>query len=559
LRDYGKITMGELVDRITIDYPDNEALVYPDRGLRYSYKEFRDVCDQFAKSLLKLGVKRGEHIAIWANNVPEWVITQFGSARIGAVMATVSTSFKLLELEYQLRQSDTTTLVMIEGTKTSDFRSLINELCPELKECKPGELESKRLPLLKNVIMIGNNEYPGMFSWDEFMKLGQDVPDEVLAARSSEVDPDDAVIMIYTSGTTGFPKGVMLSHHNIIANACALAECLNLVPEDRMCIAVPFFHCFGSVASNVCSVSTGATMVPVELFNPVDVLKTVERERCTVLHGVPTMFILILEHMEKKRYDVSSLRTGIVAGAACPADVMEKIAKVLNMREVIVSYGQTEASPCITSTRAEDPLELKVSTVGKALPGLEVKIVDPETGKEVPHGEQGEICARGYNIMKGYYNMPEATASAIDREGWLHTGDMGTMDENGYCKITCRIKEMIIRGGENIYPREVEDFLRIHPLIKDAQVVGVPSDKYGEEVMAFIRVKDGHVLTPESIQNFCKGQIASSKIPRYVAFVDDYPYTPNGKVQKFKLREMAIEMLDPQEVVSPGTICKVTL
>lgn len=559
MRDLGKITMGELVDRTAIDYSDNDALVYPYRGLKYSYKEFRDVCNQFAKSLLKLGIKKGDHIAIWAPNVPEWVITQFGSARVGAVSVTVSTSYKLLELEYQLKQSDATTLVMIEGTKSSDFRSLINELCPELKECKPGELASKRLPLLKNVIMAGNNKYPGMFTWDEFIKVGADVSDEALAARSAEVEPDDVALMIYTSGTTGFPKGVMLTHHNIVANACALAECLNVASNDRMCIAVPFFHCFGSVASNVCCVATGAAMVPVELFNPVQVLKTIEKERCTILHGVPTMFILILEQLEKDKYDVSSLRTGIVAGAACPADVMKKIVEVLNMREAISSYGQTEASPCITSTIASDPIEIKATTVGKALPGVEVKIVEPETGIEVPHGVQGEICARGYNIMKGYYKMPEATAKTIDAEGWLHTGDMGTMDENGYCRITCRLKEMIIRGGENIYPKEIEEFLRIHPLIKDAQVVGVPSEKYGEEVMAFIRVKDGHVLTPESIQNFCQGQIAGWKIPRYVAFVDDYPYTSNGKVQKFKLQEMALEMLNPQGVAGSGNTCKISV
>ncbi|MDD4238492.1 MAG: AMP-binding protein [Desulfotomaculaceae bacterium] len=557
MRDFGKITMGELVDHTSINYPDNDALVCPDRGLRYSYKEFREISNQFAKGLLKLGVKRGENIAIWATNVPEWVITQFGSARIGAVMATVSTSYKLLELEYQLKQSDATTLIMIEGTRHSDFINLIYELCPELSECKPGELVSKRLPLLKNVIMIGNNEYPGMFTWNDVIKLGEEVSDEALTSRSATLDPDDAIVMIYTSGTTGFPKGVMLTHHNIIANAKAQAECLNLGPSDRMCIAVPFFHCFGIVASNVCCVVSGAAMVPVELFNPVQVLKTVEKEQCTVLHGVPTMFILELEQMEKEKYDVSSLRTGIVAGSACSPDVVKQLAEVMNMREIITSYGQSEASPCITSTRINDSIELKATTVGKALPGVEVKLVNPETGEEVALGEQGEICARGYNIMKGYYKMPEATAATIDEEGWLHTGDLGIMDEYGYCKITCRLKEMIIRGGENIYPKEVEEFLRIHPLIKDAQVVGVPSEKFGEEVMAFIRVKDGHVLTPESVQNFCKGQIANWKIPRYVAFVEDYPYTANGKVQKFKLREMAIEILDPQEVIKPGNVCKV--
>jgi fatty-acyl-CoA synthase len=477
--DLGKITMGEVIDRTSFNYPDHEALIYPDLGLRYSYKEFREVCNQFAKGLLKLGVKRGEHIAIWATNVPEWVITQFGSARIGAVLVAVNFGFELLELEYQLKQSDARTLIMIEGAKNSHFRSIINELCPELSECKPGELVSERLPLLKNVIMIGNNKYPGMFTWDDVIKSGEEVSDEVLEGRSATLDPDDAVVM-----------------------------------------------------------------VPVEIFNAAQVLRTVEKEHCTVLHGVPTMFILELEEMEKGKYDVSSLRTGIVAGDGCSADVIKKLVKVMNMREIITAYGQSEASPCITSTRTYDPIEIRASTVGQALPGVEVKIVDPKTGEEVPRGVPGEIYARGYNITKGYYKMPEATASKIDSEGWVHTRDLGVMDENGYCKIICRLKDMIICGGEKIYPKEVEEFLRIHPLIKDVQIVGVPSEKFGEEVMAFIRVKEGHVLTPESVQNFCKGQIASWKIPKYVVFVGDYPYTSTGKVHKLKLREMAIELLE---------------
>jgi fatty-acyl-CoA synthase len=542
-----KITIGELVNRMASKYPDNEALVYPFRDLRHSYKEFSEIRNKVAKSLLKLGVQKGEHVAIWAANLPEWVYTQFGSGTIGAVLVTVSTSFKQMELEYQLKQSDATTLIMMEGTRNSDFRSIINELCPELKKCKPGKLVCKRLPDLKNVIMIGGNKYPGMFSWDEFMQLGEDVSDEELAMRVAEVDPDDTALMIYTSGTTGFPKGVMLTHYNIIANAIAQATLMNLKPEDRMCIAVPFFHSFGTTASNTCCVATGATMVPVEFFDPDAVLRTIEKERCTVLNGVPTMFKLELEQLEKGNYDVSSLRTGTIAGAACPADLVKKLVDVMHMSEVITSYGQTEASPCITSTRCDDPLEWKAMTSGRPIPGVEVKIVDPETGMEVPQGKQGEIYARGYNVMKGYYKMPEATTKTVDSEGWLHTGDAGFLDENGNLVITCRLKEMIIRGGENIYPREIEDFLRIHPLIKDVQVVGVPSEKYGEEVMAFIRVKEGHTLTAESVKNFCKGQITSFKIPKYIAFVDDYPYTASGKVQKFKLRDMGIEMLMQQE------------
>lgn len=551
----GKITLGGLVDRTVANYPDNDALVYPDRGLRYSYKSFRDSCNQFAKGLLRLGVKRGEHIAIWGTNVPEWAISQFGAPRIGAVLVTVNTSYKSFELEYLLKQSDATTLIMIEGTKSSDFKSILSEVCPELQHCNPGELVSQRLPLLKNIIMIGDNKYPGMFNWDDIIKMGEAVSDEELAASMNATDPDDVAIMIYTSGTTGFPKGVMLTHHNIIANAIAHVECLNLTSIDRVCIAVPFAHCFGCVGSNISCIVAGSAMIVVEMFDPVQVLKAVEKERCTVLNGVPTMFILILELLEKDKYDVSSLRTGIVAGAACNIEVMKKIVKDLNMNEVIVAYGQTEASPCITSTRINDPLELRVSTVGRALPGVEVKIFDPETNMEVPPGNQGEICVRGYNVMKGYYKMPEATASAIDEEGWLHTGDLGIMDENGYCKITCRIKEIIIRGGENIYPREIEKFISTHPSVRDVQVIGVPSEKYGEEVMAFIQLKEGETLTEEEVKEFCKGKIARNKIPRYIAFVESYPVTSSGKIQKFKLQETAIEMLGRQEVPRQVTTC----
>ena len=550
-----KITIGGLVDRTAANYPDNDALVYPDRGLRYSYKEFRETCNQFAKGLSGLGVKKGDHIAIWGTNVPEWAISQFGTPRIGAVLVTVNTSYKSFELEYLLKQSDATTLIMIEGTKSSDFKSIIYEICPELQHCNPGELVSERLPFLKNVIMIGNNRHPGMFTWDEVVKMGETVSDEELAASMTGTDPDDVAIMIYTSGTTGFPKGVMLTHHNIITNAIAHVECLNLSSVDRMCIAVPFAHCFGCVGSNISCIVAGAAMVVVETFDPAQVLKAVEKERCTVLNGVPTMFIMELELLAKENYDVSSLRTGIVAGAACNIEVMKRIVKDMNMKEVIVAYGQTEASPCITSTRINDPLELRVSTVGRALPGVEVKILDPETKNEVPPGSQGEICVRGYNVMKGYYKMPEATASAIDEEGWLHTGDLGIMDENGYCRITCRIKEIIIRGGENIYPREIEKFLSTHPLVRDVQVIGVPSSKYGEEVMAFIQLKEGATLTQEEVRDFCKGKIARNKIPKYIAFVDSFPVTSSGKVQKFKLQEMAVEMLGIQETPSPVTTC----
>ncbi len=553
MRDFGKITIGELVDRIAAEYPDNDALVYPDRGLRYSYREFRQVCDQLAKGLLKLGVKKGESTAIWATNVPEWVITQFGSPRIGAVLVTVNTSYKIFELEYLLKQSDTATLIMIEGTKSSDYIGMLYELCPELRDCKPGELVSERLPFLKNVILISEKKYPGMFTWSELMDLGNQVTDEEIAARRDTLDPDDIINMMYTSGTTGFPKGVMLTHHNLVTNGCGVSECMKLGPEDRLCIPVPFFHCFGCVLGTMTSVVSGTTMVPVEVFNPGKVLEAIEKERCTGVHGVPTMFIMELELMKKETFDTSSLRTGIMAGSPCPIEVMKQVVSFMGIREITITYGQTESSPAITNTRTNDPLELRVSTVGRALPGVEVKIVDPETGEEVPFGVQGELCARGHNIMKGYYKMPEATAAAVDKDCWLHTGDLAVMGENGYCKITGRLKDMIIRGGENVYPREIEEFLYTHPSVKDVQVVGVPSVKYGEETMAFIQLKEGHKITEEEIKNFCAGQIARYKIPRYVAFVDSYPTTASGKIQKYILREMAIEMHGLQDAAKIET------
>ncbi|KUK83367.1 MAG: Acyl-CoA synthetases (AMP-forming)/AMP-acid ligases II [Pelotomaculum thermopropionicum] len=553
MRNFGKITIGELVDRIAANYPGNDALVYPDRGLRYSYKQFLQVCDQIAKGLMKLGVKKGESVAIWATNVPEWVITQFGSPRMGAVLVTVNTNYKVFELEYLLRQSDSTTLIMIEGTKSSNYIDMIYELCPELKECAPGHLKSERLPFLKNVIVIGEKNYPGMFTWDEVIKMGAEVTNEELAARRATLEPDDVINMMYTSGTTGFPKGVMLTHHNLIANGCGLSESMNIGPEDRLCIPVPFFHCFGCVIGTMSCVVSGTAMVPVEVFDARKVLEAVEKERCTALHGVPTMFILELELMEKENFDTSSLRTGIMAGSPCPIEVMKKVVHKMGAKEIVITYGQTEASPGITNTRTDDPLELRVSTVGRALPGVEVKIVNPETGAQVPPGEQGEICARGYNIMKGYYKMPEATAAAIDGDGWLHTGDLGVMDENGYCKITGRLKDMIIRGGENVYPREIEEFLYTHPAVKDVQVVGVPSTKYGEEVMAFIQLRKDQTATEEEIKSFCEGKIARYKIPRYIAFIDSYPITASGKIQKYKLREMAVEMLGLKDIAKIET------
>lgn len=548
MKDFGNITIGHLVDYMAKENTDTEALVYPELGLRYTYEEFRQVCNHTAKGLMKLGVQKGENIAVWATNVPQWVITQFGSAKMGAVLVTVNTNYKVFELEYLLKQSDSTTLLLIKGTKNSDYISMIYELCPELYDCKPGELKSERLPFLKNVILIDEERQPGMFTWDDLIKMGQEVTDEELAECQASLDPDDVVNMQYTSGTTGFPKGVMLTHHNLIGNACSLSECMNFTNKDRLCIPVPFFHCFGCVLGTMTCVVSGATMVPLVIFNPVKVLEAIEQERCTAVHGVPTMFIMELEEMEKEKYDTSSLRTGIMAGSSCPIEVMKKVVEKMGMREITITYGQTEASPGITMTRTDDPLELRVATVGRVLPNVEVKIIDPDTGREVPRCVQGELCSRGYNTMKGYYKMPEATAEAIDEEGWLHTGDLAVMDEGGYCKITGRLKDMIIRGGENIYPREIEEFLYTHPKVKDVQVVGVPSKKYGEEVMAFIQIKPGQIITGDEVKEYCRDKIAHYKIPRYVEFIESYPTTASGKIQKYKLREQVLEMLGLQDV-----------
>ncbi|MBZ4646652.1 MAG: acyl-CoA synthetase (AMP-forming)/AMP-acid ligase [Clostridia bacterium] len=547
MSEFINLTIGDFLDNISNQYPDNDALVYVDRGLRYSYKEFNEVCKQAAKGFMKLGVKKGDHIAIWATNYPEWVITQFATAKIGAVLVTVNTNYKIFELEYLLRQSDSTTLLLIDGFKDSNYVEILNKLCPELKDSEPGNLQTSKLPYLKNVIYIGEKEHPGMFKWQDIMEMGREVSDEELHERQRNLDPHDVINMQYTSGTTGFPKGVMLTHYNILNNGFFIGECMKFTHKDRLCIPVPFFHCFGCVLGVMACVTHGATMVPIEYFRPLEVLQAIEKERCTAVHGVPTMFIFMLEHPEFDKFDLSSLRTGIMAGSPCPIKVMQQAVDKMGMREITIAYGQTEASPVITQTRVEDSIELRVSTVGRALPNVEVKIIDPETGKEVPRGVPGELCARGYLVMKGYYKMEEATRKAIDDEGWLHTGDLATMDENGYCKITGRIKDMIIRGGENIYPREIEELLYTHPAVQDVQVVGVPSKSMGEEIMAYIIVKDGASLTVEEVKQFVLDNMARHKVPKYVKFVASYPMTASGKIQKYKLREMAIAELGLEE------------
>ncbi|MED1800066.1 AMP-binding protein [Brevibacillus porteri] len=546
-------TIGNMLDDTTSKYQEKEALVYHERGLRYTFGEFQAICNQAARGFMSLGIQKGDNIAIWATNVPEWVISQFATAKMGGVLVTVNTSYRVHELEYLLRQSESTTLLLMDSYRDANYLAMIQEICPELQTCDPGALQSKRLPHLKNVIYLGNERQPGMFLWSDLLERAVLVREEERIARQATLSPDDVINMQYTSGTTGFPKGVMLSHVNIVNNAVKVAECQRLGSEDKVCIPVPFFHCFGCVMGTLACVVTGATMVPVIAFDPGVVLAVVEAERCTALYGVPTMFIAELNHSTFAERDLSSLRTGIMAGSLCPIEVMKKVVDQMGIRDITIAYGQTEASPVITQTVPEDSLERKVSTVGRLHAEVEAKIIDPATDDILPPGVQGELCTRGYLVMKGYYNMPEETVKAIDHEGWLHTGDLATVDEEGYYRITGRLKDMIIRGGENIYPREVEEFLYTHPKVLDVQIVGVPDAKYGEQVLACIRVKPHETLTEDEVRDYCEGKIAHYKIPRYIQFVDEYPMTASGKIQKFKLREQALELFGQSNAIQSGT------
>jgi fatty-acyl-CoA synthase len=537
------MTVGKLLEEKAKLHPEHEAVVYADRSLRMSYKEFDRHCRKVARGLMKLGLEKGEHIAIWSTNTPEWLTCQFATGKMGAVLVTVNTNYRTSELEYLLKQSDSTTIILMERYRDSSYIDMLYEIVPELKTSKAGALNSSRLPYLKNVIVLGENRYPGTYSWNDLLEMADDVTEELLDERMNSLEPDEVINMQYTSGTTGFPKGVMLTHSNIVNNAYNIAKCMKLTKEDRLCIPVPFFHCFGCVLGTLACVSVGATMVPVQEFQPKVVLQTVQDEKCTGLHGVPTMFIAELNDPDFDKYDLSSLRTGIMAGSNCPIEVMKAVIEKMGAKEITIAYGQTESSPVITQTRTDDPIEVRVETVGRALPAVEVKIVEPGTNKEVPRGVQGELCTRGYHVMKGYYKNPEATKEAIDEDGWLYTGDLAVMDENGYCKITGRLKDMIIRGGENIYPREIEEFLYTHPKIVDVQVVGVPDPVYGEEVMAWVIIKNGETATVEEIKEFCKGKISRHKIPKYIKFTDAYPMTASGKIQKYRLREQAKELI----------------
>ncbi|MEI4790648.1 AMP-binding protein [Bacillus sp. FJAT-53060] len=537
-------TIGSLLREKKEQHPAHEAIVYPERFLRYSYEAFYKEVKETGKGLMSLGVQKGDHIAIMAPNVPEWLILQFACASIGAVLVTVNTNFQSQELTYLLKHSDSKMLFIVDGFKETSYVKMLKEMIPELQTARPGELTSAPFPYLKSCVYIGQNNVPnGMSGWDSIQTAAKRTEDHEWEKRMNELVPDDVINMQYTSGTTGYPKGVMLSHTNIVCNASQIADCMKLTRRDRMCIPVPFFHCFGSVLGVLACFTKGGTIIPVESFHPERVLHTVEKEKCTVLHGVPTMFIAELDHPNFHHYDLSTLRTGIMAGSLCPSHVMKAVIEKMGLRELTIAYGQTESSPVITQTRTDDSFERRVQTVGRALPHIEVKIVAPGTPDEVPRGEQGELCTRGYHVMKGYYKNEEATSEVIDEDGWLHTGDLAVMDHDGYVKITGRLKDMIIRGGENIYPKEIEDVLYTHPAILDAQVVGIPDETYGEEAAAFIRLKQGRTVTIDTLTSYCQKQMARYKIPKYFFITEEYPMTASGKIQKFRLKKQALNLI----------------
>ena len=521
------------------EFPDQIAFKYTTLDYTRTYSEFRDEVDVVARALMSVGVKKGDHVAMWATNVPEWYLTFWATIKIGAVLVTVNTAYKIHEAEYLLKQSDTHTLVLIKGYRDSDYAGIINELCPELKKLKKGEpLHSKRLPFLRNVITVGF-EQAGSLTYSEFMDRAKTVSKEELAVLANSVDVHDVCNMQYTSGTTGFPKGVMLTHYNVVNNGKCIGDRMDLSTADRMMIQVPMFHCFGMVLAMTASMTHGVTICPLPYYSPKPALQCINQERITCFHGVPTMFIGLLSHPDFAKTDFSYMRTGIMAGSPCPVAVMQEVVDKMNMKEITIVYGQTEASPGCTMSSTDDSLEVRVNTVGRNLPNIECRIVDPETNEELPYNTVGEFVARGYNLMKGYYKMPIETAQAIDAAGWLHTGDLALKTPEGNYRITGRLKDMIIRGGENLYPKEIEDFLYTHPKVSDVQVVGVPDEKYGEEAYAFVIVKKGETLTEKELRDFCVANIAKHKVPRYFDFVDAFPMNAAGKILKYKMREDA--------------------
>lgn len=550
-----EITVGNMLEKVANQYPNDEAIKYITRDYRRTWSEFNEEVDKIAKGFMAIGINKGDHVAIWATNVPEWILTLFACAKIGAILVTVNTNYKVFELEYLLRQSDAKALVMIKGTKYAEYVSIISELCPTLKNQEPNKLDFPMLPFLKSIIVEGeDSDAPaGTMGFEKLFELANSVSDKEYNELKAQQHFHDVVNMQYTSGTTGFPKGVMLTHYNIVNNGKCIGDCMKFTHDDKLCIPVPFFHCFGLVLAIMACLTHATSMVPLESYRPIDFLRALDEEECTAIHGVPTMYIAALEHPDFKKFKFPKLRTGIMAGSPCPIKVMQQVINEMGMKEITIAFGQTEASPVCTMTTTDDSIERRVSTVGKVMPHVECKIVDPETGETLGPNQQGEFCARGYNIMKGYYKMEEATVQAIDKDGWLHSGDLCTVDEDGYYRVTGRIKDMIIRGGENIYPKELEEFIYTIDKVRDVQVIGVPSEQYGEEVMACVILKEGESMTSDEVKEIMKENIARHKIPTYIEFVDSFPMNAAGKIQKFKMREWAVEKLNLQKANSIET------
>lgn len=540
-------TLGGWLEHWAATTPDREYIVYSDRDLRFTWKSFNKRVDEAALGFLAIGVKKGDHVGIWAQNVPEWLTYMYACAKIGAVFVTVNTNYKQHELEYLVENSDMHTLCITDGTWDSNYVDMVYTMLPELKECQRGQLKSERFPKMRNVVYIGQEKYRGMYSTAELLLLGGHMDIAVLEAVKKTVDTHDVMMMQYTSGTTGFPKGVMLSHFNLANNGYLTGEHMKFTDKDKLCVCVPLFHCFGVTLATTNCLTHGCTQVMVERFDPLVVLASIHKERCTVLYGVPTMFIAELNHPMFDMFDMTSLRTGIMAGALCPIELMKRVSDKMYMSITSV-YGLTESSPGMTQTRIDDSFEVRTQTVGRPYEFTEVVVLNPETGEECPDGVQGEICCRGYLIMKGYYKNPQATAEVIDKNGFLHSGDIGYRDAEGNYRITGRIKDMIIRGGENVYPREVEEYLYHLEGVKDVQVVGVASEKYGEEVGAFIILHENANVDEQAVVDFCRGKIARHKIPKFIFFIKEFPMTGSGKIQKFKLRDMSLQLLKEKGV-----------
>ena len=536
-------TIGNAFDRIADRYPEREALVVIHQDIRWNYKQYQLEVDRLATGLLALGVEPGDRIGIWAPNCFEWCLTQFATAKIGAIMVCINPAYRLYELEYALNKVQCKAIITAERFKSSDYLGMLRELAPELDRCDPGELQSEKLPHLDTVIRMGEAFTPGMFNFEEICEQGGVDEMKRMAAISTTLQPMDAINIQFTSGTTGSPKGATLSHHNILNNGKLVGNGMRLTEFDRLCIPVPLYHCFGMVMGNLACISHGSTAIlPADAFEPELTLAAVQNEKCTALHGVPTMFIAELDLPNFGEFDLSSLRTGIMAGAPCPIEVMNRVLNEMHMSEVLIAYGQTETSPVNHMTSADDSIDKRVGSVGRPAPHCEIKIIDAD-GRTVGVGEKGEICCRGYAVMQGYWDDQERTTETIDNDGWLHSGDIGIMDEEGYTQVTGRIKDMIIRGGENIYPREVEEFLYTHPDILEVQVFGVPDERYGEQVCAWIKLRDGTVLSEQAVKDFCRDQITHFKVPHYVRFVTDFPMTVTGKMQKFVMRDAMSEEL----------------